>query len=149
MRPSGSTIGIAVLAMTLAACSGGKGYGPTDPGGVGSTRTIKPDPSFNDDVYEIFTRRGCTNSSCHGGGAGGLTMSSAATAYANLVDKAAVGKTGETRVIPGDAVNSYLVKKLEGAVGIAGVQMPNGGEPLDNIDLTNIKNWINKGAKDN
>jgi len=27
--------------------------------------------------------------------------------------------------------------------------MPLGGTPLDAIDMQNIKNWINKGAKNN
>ena len=56
--------------------------------------------------------------------------------------------TGEVRVIVSDAVNSYLVKKLEGTAGV-GSRMPLGGSPLDNIDLTNVKNWINQGAKNN
>ena len=30
--------------------------------------------------------------------------------------------------------------------GSVGRQMPQGAPPLDNIDLTNIVNWINNGA---
>ena len=51
-------------------------------------------------------------------------------------------------VIASDAANSYLVMKLEGTAG-AGARMPLGGAALDNIDMTNIKNWINQGAKNN
>ena len=52
------------------------------------------------------------------------------------------------RVVAGDAVNSYLVMKLEGTQSV-GLQMPRGLGALDNIDLTNIKNWIDNGAANN
>ena len=48
---------------------------------------------------------------------------------------------------PGDAANSYIVIKLEGRQTV-GAKMPLGGS-LDAISLQNIKNWINKGAKNN
>ena len=139
-----------LLVLLAAACGGD---GPTDPGGDGGdgnggdTRQIIDDPSYSQHVWEIFQRRGCSASSCHGGGAGGLSMSSASVAYEQLVSVPSTG-TGEVRVIASDAANSYLVKKLEGTQG-AGSRMPLGGTPLDNIDLTNIKNWINQGAKNN
>lgn len=137
---------IAVLVtLAMAACGGGDGPTGPDPG----ERTIKDNPSFSQDVFEILTRRGCTASDCHGSGQGGLTMTSAANAYGNLVGRPAAGRAGETLVVPGDAAASYLVKKLEGASGIAGARMPLGGQPLDNIDLTNIRNWINRGANNN
>ncbi len=139
------------LSLSLAACGGDS---PTDPGGTdgnnngGSTgRTVKADPSFASDVFEIFTRRGCTGSQCHGGGQGGLTMSSASGAYTDLVGvKSPISQ--EVRVIAGNADDSYLVKKLEGTAS-AGERMPLGGSPLDATDLQNIKNWINQGAKNN
>lgn len=46
-------------------------------------------------------------------------------------------------------VNETPHYQLEGASGIAGSRMPLGGTPLDNIDLTNTKNWINQGAANN
>jgi len=147
-RPVHATFALLTF-LSLGGCGGGYGDsgGPTDPGG--NDRTIKADPSFQNDVFEIFQRRGCTASSCHGGGAGGLTMTSVSGAYGNLVNQAAVGKSGEVRVIPGQAEASYLVKKLEGANGIVGARMPATGSALDNIDLTNIKNWIDNGAANN
>ncbi len=144
-------LSVAALGLFLTACGGSDS--PTDPnnddsGGTGGvTRSIKTDPSFSQDIFEIFTRRGCTASSCHGGGAGGLFMTSASNAYANLVGVESNG-TGEVLVIASDAANSYLVKKLEGTATV-GSRMPLGGSPLDNIDLTNVKNWINQGAKNN
>lgn len=141
-----------VLSFSLAACGSD---GPTDPGGSdngndngGDTgRTVKADPSFAADIYEIFTRRGCTASLCHGGGQGGLTMTSASDTYDQLVGVASPS-SGEVRVVPGSAAESYLVKKLEGTASV-GDRMPLGGSPLDDTDLQNIKNWINEGAENN
>ena len=148
-----SILSIATVGLFLTACGGSDS--PTDPGGnnnddggAGSgARTIKADPSFGQDIFEILERRGCTSAGCHGGGAGGLMMSSSSGAFAALVGVAS-SATGEVFVIAGDAANSYLVKKLEGTAA-AGQRMPIGREALDNIDLTNIKNWINQGAKNN
>lgn len=111
---------------------------------------IKANPSFAADIVEIFVRRSCTLSSCHGGGDGELTLTaSASTNYGNLVAVQSPS-SGVVRVIPYDAANSYLVKKLENRQGAGnGVQMPRNAPALDNIDLTNIKNWINTGAPNN
>ena len=48
--------------------------------------------------------------------------------------------------MPSDAPNSYLVLKLRGPPE---KRTPVGGAPLDNIDMTNVMNWINTGAPDN
>jgi len=148
-----SILSVATVGLFLSACGGSDS--PTDPGnnnnggdgGGTATRTIKSDPSFASDIFEVLQRRGCTASSCHGGGAGGLFLTSASGAYTNLVGVES-NATGEVFVIASDAANSYLVKKLEGTAS-AGAQMPLGGTALDNIDLTNIKNWITQGAKNN
>lgn len=149
-RPSSASLVLPFL-FVLGACGGGDA-GPTGPGGGGNGGgttgpTVKADPSFASDVMEVITRRGCTASSCHGGGQGGLTMTSASNAYTNVVNVQSPN-SGEVRVIPGNANDSYLVKKLEGRQSV-GVRMPNGGAPLDATDLANIKNWINQGAKNN
>lgn len=142
-----------LICVVLAACSASDS--PTDPGGDGGggpsdTRTIKANPSFANDITEIFTRKGCTGSSCHGNGSGGLMLSTSASAnHARLVNVKSLN-SGEVYVIPNDAQNSYLVKKLENRQGSGnGSRMPVGGSALDNVDLTNIKNWINAGAQNN
>lgn len=154
MRAPSSAFATVLLSAFLAACGGSDG--PTDPGnnngndggdgGVPTGPTVKADPSFANDIWEALERNSCSSSGCHGSGQGGLTMTSTAGAYSALVNVASP-TTGEVRVIPGNANDSYMVKKLEGRQS-AGAQMPLGGT-LSATDLTNIKNWINQGAKNN
>ncbi|RMH12875.1 MAG: hypothetical protein D6701_13015 [Gemmatimonadetes bacterium] len=70
-----------------------------------------------------------------------------AVAYDNLVNVQATSENFR-RVLPGDPQNSYIVIKLEGRQSV-GSRMPLGQAPLDNIDLTNIRNWISSGAPNN
>lgn len=148
---------VALFTVTLlAACGGSPTDGGNDNGndngnGNGDDRVIKANPSFATDIQEIFTRKGCTGSSCHGaaGGQMGLSLgSSAATNYANLVNVASTSEPPFLRVEANDDVNSYIVIKVEGRQNV-GARMPLGGANLDNIDLTNLKNWINTGALNN
>lgn len=152
MKRSTSVLLRLALLLFLAACGGGDG--PTDPvnGGNngnnnGGDTGVKSDPSFANDIVEILNRRSCTSSGCHGSAQGGLTMTTAEVSYSNLVDVTSPN-SGETRVIPGNATDSYLVKKLEGRQSV-GERMPLGMTPLNTTDLQNIKNWINQGAKNN
>ncbi len=139
-----------VAALTVSACGGGgspTGPGDGGNGGNGNTRVIKAAPSFANDIQEIFNRRGCTASSCHGSAqSAGLNLR-AGSSYANLVGVDATSES-KVRVIPGNADQSYLVIKLEGRQSV-GARMPLGGAALDNIDLANIKNWINQNAVNN
>jgi hypothetical protein len=139
-----------LVALALLGACGGT---PTDGGngngnGNGDTRTIKDNPSFAVDIQEIFVRNGCTTGQCHGfnSAEGGLSLASASASFSDLVNVSSVGNPNVVRVVPNDPVNSYLVQKLEGT---AGTRMPQGLGALDNIDMTNIKNWINKDALNN
>ena len=69
-------------------------------------------------------------------------------AFANLVNVVAFSEPNFQRVTPSDAQNSYIVIKLEGRQTV-GARMPLTGAVLDNIDLTNIRNWISTGARNN
>jgi len=150
MRPSTSATPVLLFLVLLAACGGGDG--PTAPAGGnsngntgGSTPTVKADPSFSSDIVPIFSRGGCTAGGCHGAPVqAGLNLAS--SPYTALVNVAST-QTGEIRVIPGNATNSYLIKKLEGRAS-QGLRMPIGAQ-LSDTDLTNLKNWINQGAKNN
>ncbi len=135
----------------LGACGGtptdgGNGNGNSNSNG--DTRTIKENPSFATDIQEIFRRNGCTTGQCHGftSAEGGLSLASASASFSNLVNVASVGNPNVVRVKPRDAANSYLVQRLQGT---GGTRMPQGLGPLDNIDMTNITNWINADALNN
>ena len=94
---------------------------------------------------------GCTAPSCHGaGGAGGLVLSPG-EAYANLVgvpaSNPAAQAAGLLRVAPGDPTNSFLLRKLTGALGGAeGAPMPFGGAPLSASSIDLVRRWIAAGA---
>ena len=137
---------LVALTPLIAACGEDDPMAPEDddtPAG----RQILDSPSFATNIVEIFNRTGCSAGQCHGNGLAGLTLSDAATSYANLVGIPAANCTGETRVIAGDATNSYLMKKVQGTQA-CGNRMPPGGQ-LDNIDIGNLTNWINQGAQNN
>ena len=133
---------LAVMAL-LTACGGT----PTDTG----NRVILTNPSFAMDIQEIFVRRGCTASNCHGSAmSGGLGLASATASYADLVDVAATavdGPSGLDRVTANNTAASYLWLKVSG--NTAGTRMPQGAAVLDATDLGNIQNWINTGALNN
>lgn len=143
------------LVFTLSACGGDGGMGPdmNDPGdnngGGGNTpsRTIKAEPSFASDIQEIFDRKSCGSSMCHGSALqAGLDLRSG-NSYADLVNVTAT-QVSMNRVTPFDPAASYLLKKLDGTQTV-GARMPLGGTVLDSIDMQNIKNWISNGAESN
>jgi hypothetical protein len=107
---------------------------------------VKENPSFASDIQPVFTNS-CSTSGCHGGtGQVGLVLS-AGQSYALLVNVDSTQEPPMKRVVPSDAVNSYLVIKLENRQTV-GSRMPPSGA-LSATSLQNIKNWINKGANNN
>lgn len=92
-------------------------------------------------------------SSCHTGGGGALpasmNLSSAAETFAALVSVASTEQPALQRVKAGDAANSYIIHKLEGAAGITGSRMPLSGPFLDQATIDQVKSWINAGAANN
>ena len=58
-----------------------------------------------------------------------------------------IQQPGTFRVLPGDPNNSYLIHKLEGAVGIVGTQMPPPPRlAIDPTVIAEIRQWIQDGA---
>jgi uncharacterized protein (TIGR03118 family) len=91
-------------------------------------------------------------SGCHNGvgtALPGVQNLTAGHTYTSIVGVASLEMPSLMRVKPGDAANSYLIQKLEGAAGISGVRMPLGGPYLDQATIDNIKSWINGGAPNN
>jgi hypothetical protein len=78
--------------------------------------------------------------------AGGLVLADADTSLAQLFNVDSPVAMGETRVIPFQPDASYLIKKLENAVGSSGQQVPLGGTPLSPTDIGHIRDWITGGA---
>lgn len=121
------------------------GPSPTSPVSGG----VKDDPSFSADIQAIISNAGCARSGCHDGSTrqAGLRLV-ADSSYSNLVNVVSTEVPSKMRVAAGDLGASYVIDKLEGTAAV-GVQMPAAGQPLSAGDITTIKNWIIKGAKNN
>ena len=100
----------------------------------------------------VFSPRcaGCHNGSQPPGGAlpGSLDLR-AGSSFAGLVAVASLEQPALARVAPGEPANSYVIRKLEGAPGIAGARMPFGGPFLDQPAIDEVKSWIAAGAPNN
>lgn len=95
---------------------------------------VKADPSLRTDISAVFNNH-CV--SCHSGAApaAGYDLSS----HAGTLGP---GSDSIPNVIPGDATASRLWQRL------ADGTMPPGGR-LDTVDIANVRNWINQGARNN
>ncbi|HVF17554.1 MAG TPA: CHRD domain-containing protein [Steroidobacteraceae bacterium] len=92
-------------------------------------------------------------SACHNGqGAnlpGVMDLTNAPASFAALVNVASRQQPTVMRVAPNSPDASYLVRKIEGAAGIAGSRMPLGGPFLDQPTITQVRAWISAGAQNN
>ncbi len=134
----------------LAACGGGD-----SPTGLAEEefseppRVIKAAPSFSRDIQDILRRASCADAGCHGVGQGSLFLSSNADSnYVALVNVRSATEPSFVHVKPFDAENSYVIMRLEDRQAPGLPRMPV-GPPLDSIDLTNFRNWIDAGAANN
>lgn len=109
--------------------------------------TAKSDPSFKDDIQPIFTNN-CALSGCHNSTASEGLILLEGQAYSNIVNVDSRQDQTKKLVLPSDATNSYLVIKIEGRQQV-GSRMPLGRSALSDIQIQNIKNWVNRGAKNN
>jgi mono/diheme cytochrome c family protein len=99
---------------------------------------VPADPSYSSDVQTIFNSSCVT---CHGGAApsGSYSLTSRAGALG-------AGSDTVPNVVPNDAASSKLYRRISGTET---PQMPPGQAPLDTVKTSTIRNWIDKGAKDN
>ena len=111
-----------------------------------------PTASFAAIQTVIFNGKGCSNSGCHGGSrpANGMNLSTG-IAYDSIVDIAARVGGGLKRIMPGDADNSFLYRKVAaktnpGSFTIAGSPMPLTGSALSSDQMAAVALWINEGA---
>lgn len=111
------------------------------------TRACATGPTFTD-VYAIV-QTSCRPCHTQPPFEANLDMSSQAMAYSSLVGVTAVcGGGSNTRVIPNDATNSLLWRKLTG-VNLCGEMMPRRMTMLPSSQITTIEQWINAGALNN
>jgi uncharacterized protein (TIGR03118 family) len=94
---------------------------------------------------------------CHtgvGSSLPGVQNLTAGNTFSNIVSVASLEQPSLLRIKPGDAANSYLVQKIQGAAGISGSRMPLGcggaGNPcLDQATINMVISWVNQGALNN
>ena len=135
------------IALSIFYCGGG---GNGTPGTPDIQETVISDPSFSTNIQPIFTSS-CALSGCHNSTAQEGLILLQGQAYANIVNVDSTQDTQQPvrkRVLPGDAANSYLVIKIEGNQTV-GARMPEGRSPLSSVRIQNIKNWVDRGAKNN
>ena len=112
------------------------------------TRVIKMNPLFDPDIQNIIVEAGCESGGYHGASTGQARLKldlDVEMNYANLVNVPAEQQAGILLVKPNDAINSYVMIKLDGRQSV-GQRMPP-GQSLDSIDLENFRNWIDNGAQ--
>jgi len=161
-RPS-LLLRLATLAFALAGCagsgpeSGGGGGG----GGGGGTNCKNPPPptvSFAGNIQPIYNRSCATSTACHIGPTAGAGLQlQQGIAYGATVNVPSTQQPRQILVKPGDPDTSYLLRKVEGAKGISGLQMPQGcpGTPLGGAvcpsadEITAIRTWIMECAPNN
>lgn len=111
-----------------------------------------PSSSFGAIQTAIFNAKGCTASACHDGNGpqAGLNLTTG-NSYAEIVNVTAQSGGGLKLVLPGDATNSYLYRKVSaktrpGSFSISGSPMPVVGSALSDDQLTALALWIDAGA---
>ncbi len=143
-----TTVGNGDVALTAEADDEAGNTGVSAPVNV-TVQNMQP-ASLADIQAQVFTPR-CAG--CHSGPTSstlpsGMDLSSANASHAALVNVASL-QVMLDRVEPGNPDDSYLIRKLEGAPGIAGSRMPQGGPFLDAATVNLIRQWISEGAENN
>lgn len=146
MQLSGASWVSLIITVLTAGCAGnGNGLDqngqPIGSSSGGSSAVTADFQSIQDNVFTPIC------SKCHIGASApeGLQLN-AADSYNLLVGVPSVEQGNLLRVDPGNPDDSYLVRKIEGASGIVGGQMPLGETPLPQATITAIREWITNGA---
>ena len=150
----------APLLLALALLVGCAGGGSDGDGGGGGPRGCRCDPpgcptvSFARNIQPIFNRSCATSSQCHGpNGAQGLDLTTG-NSIGNTVNVRSTQIPRRVLIRPGVPDESYLLQKITGQGGIAGVLMPQGcpGNPIGGAvcplpdEVNAIEQWITECA---
>jgi hypothetical protein len=127
-----------VLLAALPACSGEK----TDTASSGDTASAPTFAAVRDQVL----LPSCALGGCHSATDQNGMALPAGGEYAALVNVESTFAPGQFFVVPGDADGSYLVLKMEDAVGITGGAMPPPMGALDPDLKQLVRAWIDAGA---
>ena len=98
-----------------------------------------PPVSFDEALTEVLVPS-CGFDSCHGSGAGYLRIHDAQTEDEWLEKESGI-LAGRKLVTPGQASQSYLIEKMEGAPSIEGDVMPPSGS-IDGERIGMVRSWI-------
>lgn len=139
------TIFIIISCGLVSACAPGSGEG-LDSNGNPITAGIQPIPLSADFVSiqaNIFTPN-CAFSGCHTGTTAPLGLRlDTGNSFLNIFQQSSIENPASTLIVPGDADNSYLVRKIEGT---AGARMPKDLPALSAEKIQAIRDWVNNGA---
>jgi len=137
---------LAVAPLAPAGCGAGSGEGLDQNGQplVAPPAGLVPTlASIQDNVFSVR----CAIPACHGGGnvQYGLRLDPGFSA-GNLINIPSPRNPNLIRVVPGDPDASFLIQKLQGADGLLGDRMPDGGPYLTTATVNVIRQWIQDGA---
>jgi hypothetical protein len=99
-----------------------------------------PPVSFEEALTEVLVPS-CGFNSCHGSGAGYLRIHERQTEE-EWIDLNSNVLMSRKMVVPGNAANSYLIKKMEGSIDIEGEAMPPPDGGLSGYRIGMVRSWI-------
>ncbi len=118
--------------------------------GDDTVNTYVPDPTSIVGIYENVLQVYCDNPGCHDGSFEPdfrSIQSSWSTLVYHDLNKNTADSAYDFRVLPGDADNSMLMRRItQGDAALQ--QMPATGQTVPPNEVENIRTWINNGALD-
>lgn len=149
-----TTVADGQVSIKATATDGDGNVGSSAVKAVTVANTVTPQITLTQLQTQIFTP---VCSGCHTGVGTtlpGVQDLAAGHTFANIVNVPSIEQPTLSRIKPNDAVNSYLVQKIEGSPGITGSRMPFGcgstANPcLDQATIDLVKTWVAQGALNN
>ena len=131
-----------VLFLVVPAQAGDEKGGKPSPFAFVRPPSAAPDELQNQ-VLDIFDSK-CAFAGCHTGVNAPRNLDLSEEVFvAKLVNVKSADFPRMMLVKPGDAANSYFMKKVKGAPGIKGDRMPRGTAPLSPGEINTLDIWIN------